>query len=236
MKMKSATSATTLTPATVKMLKLAVDARTSPDDEFKINGVPILNVTLVGKVVDVTEKGQQIVYKLDDGTGTCDVKVWGSDSPTELVSRGCYVRVYGAVKAVGTEQMLTAHTAEAVRVITDFNEVTFHMLEVIYSSGFAAKAISSGGAAMGMAPANPYSVPTAKNTAATGNISSENLEDCILAILSPAVGEAGVHRNEIYEQLNGRFTKDEINSQLEEMANNGTIYTTTDDDHYGSVA
>lgn len=225
----------TLTPATVKMLKLAVDGRQSPDDDFKINGVPIMNVTVVGKVVDVAEKGQHTVYKLDDGTGTCDVKVWGSDSPAETVSPGCYVRVYGAVKAVGTEQMLTAHTAEAVRVITDFNEVTFHMLEVIYASGFAAKAQTAAGAAMGMAPANPYSVPTAKNVAANGNISSENLEDCILAVLKP-FGEAGVHRNDIYEQLNGRFTKDEINSQLEEMANNGSIYTTTDDDHYGSVA
>ena len=51
-------------PATVKMLKKAVDSKQAPEDEFKLNGEAILNVTVVGKVIEASRKAAYIMYKV----------------------------------------------------------------------------------------------------------------------------------------------------------------------------
>ena len=108
-------------PATVKMLKKAVDSKQAPEDEFKLNGEAILNVTVVGKVIEASRKAAYIMYKVDDGTGVCDVKVWSeSDSVEELAAVGAYVRVYGSLKTFSNEVMISGHSEHAVRTITDF--------------------------------------------------------------------------------------------------------------------
>ena len=163
----------TMKPLTVKMLKRAIDARQTPDETLAVNGVPVHNLTIVGKIVGVESKSSFVLYKVDDSTGVCDVKVWSDqdgDQAAEPIEVGAYVRVYGSVKTLANEHMIAAHTQQAVRKITDHNEVTFHMLEVVYASGHAEKTKVSGGAA----PANAYTVPQqAPNVAANGDMGSE---------------------------------------------------------------
>ena len=124
----------TMKPLTVKMLKRAIDARQTPDETLVVNGVPVHNLTVVGKIVGVESKSSYVLYKVDDSTGVCDVKVWSDqdgDQTAEPIEVGAYVRVYGSVKTLANEHMIAAHTQQAVRKITDHNEVTFHMLEVV---------------------------------------------------------------------------------------------------------
>jgi replication factor A2 len=220
-------------PVTVKMLKKAVDSKQAPEDEYKLNGEAILNVTIVGKVIEASKKSSYIMYKVDDGTGVCDVKVWSeSDSTDELAAVGAYVRVYGGLKSISNETMISGHSEHAVRTITDFNEVTFHMLEVVYSSGFAAKKTTMGGEV----PANAYTVPAAQNTAVTGDQDSADISTAIIGVLrAGSFGEQGMHIDKITEELNGRFTRDAVEQAVNDMANGGSVFTTTDDFHFALV-
>lgn len=221
-------------PVTVKMLKKAVDSKQAPEDEYKVNGEAILNVTIVGKVIEASKKASYIMYKVDDGTGVCDVKVWSesSDSADELAAVGAYVRVYGGLKSISNETMISGHSEHAVRTITDFNEVTFHMLEVVYSSGLAAKKTTMGGEV----PASAYTVPAAQNTAVTGDQDSADISTAIIGVLrAGSFGEEGMHIDKITEELNGRFTRDAVEQAVNEMANDGTAFTTTDDFHFALV-
>ena len=226
----------TMKPLTVKMLKRAIDARQTPDETLVVNGVPVHNLTVVGKIVGVESKSSYVLYKVDDSTGVCDVKVWSDqdgDQTAEPIEVGAYVRVYGSVKTLANEHMIAAHTQQAVCKITDHNEVTFHMLEVVYASGHAEKTKVSGGAA----PANAYTVPQqAPNVAANGDLGSEEIDVSIMGVLKQfAEGEQGMTVDEIASKQNGKFTRDAIKAALEEMSNGGEVFTTIDEDHYAAV-
>ena len=52
----------TMKPLTVKMLKRAIDARQTPDETLVVNGVPVHNLTVVGKIVGVESKSSYVLY------------------------------------------------------------------------------------------------------------------------------------------------------------------------------
>jgi len=227
----------TMVPATIKALKAAVEAASASatEDQFKLNGVPVHNLTIVGKVVSAEQKDNgTVAYKVDDSTGVCDVKVWADDSvSTPMVSMGTYVRVYGSIKKIKDEYGIAAYSAQAVRPVTDFNEVTFHMLEVIYASGHAQK-LKGAAPVTGAAPTSVYSVPVT-NIAAEGDMNSNNPDIAVRAVLSKAQLEEGLTLVEVCDALSGKFTADAIRSVLDDMTNTGEVYNTVDDDHFALI-
>lgn len=122
-----------LQPLTVKMISQATQR--PGDDIFYIDGVDVNNVTLVGMVHNKEERNIDTSFFLDDSTGRIQVKRWidGQDSHefTEMqaVKNGMYVRVHGHLRTFQNKLHVVAFS---VRPITNFNELTFHFLEVIY--------------------------------------------------------------------------------------------------------
>jgi hypothetical protein len=47
-----------------------------------------------------------------------------------------------------------------------------------------------------------------------------------------AMGEHGLHLSEVTKLLNGRFTADAVRQAMDDMANDGMVYSTFDDDHF----
>ena len=45
----------------------------------------VVQVTIVGQIMDVQQQQSHVLYKVDDGTGLCHVKYW-TDADDELVS------------------------------------------------------------------------------------------------------------------------------------------------------
>jgi replication factor A2 len=64
----------TLLPVTIKQL-LAV-SQSEPDDHFRIDGVELHQIKLVGQIVDVEETSTTRTYKIDDGTGVFSVRMF----------------------------------------------------------------------------------------------------------------------------------------------------------------
>jgi len=125
----------TLRPVTIKQL---IDAHhPHPDAEyFMIDQSEATQVTFVGQIRNISTQTTNITYKLDDGTGIIEVKVWidaeafadpahpGNEKP-KPVEQG-YARVWGRLKAFNNKRHVGANI---IRPITDFNEIQYHLLE-----------------------------------------------------------------------------------------------------------
>ena len=122
----------TLRPVTIKQL---VDAHhPHPDAEyFMIDNSEATQVTFVGQVRNISQQTTNVTYKLDDGTGIIEVKVWidseananGEEKKDKIVEQG-YARVWGRLKAFNNKRHVGA---QIIRPITDFNEIQYHLLE-----------------------------------------------------------------------------------------------------------
>jgi replication factor A2 len=118
-----------------------------------------------------------MTYKLDDGTGTIEVKQWidsmdvdqaprhdadGNEisDPKYAFKAGEWCRVWGRIKAFNNRRHVGAH---ALRPVADKNEISYHLLEATYvhlyltrgpPEGLAAAAgAATGGAYQAGAPA-----------------------------------------------------------------------------------
>lgn len=124
----------TLRPVTIKQL---LDAHhPHPDAEhFMIDDSETTQVTFVAQVRNISTQTTNVTYKLDDGTGTIEVKVWvdaeaaemdaGAGGKSKVVEQG-YARVWGRLKHFNNKRHLGA---QFIRPITDLNEISYHLLE-----------------------------------------------------------------------------------------------------------
>ena len=98
----------------------------------------VMQITFVGQIRNVSTQTTNITYKVDDGTGTVEVKQW-IDSDTSTFQQGgvedisksrlvenAYCRVWGKLKEFNNKRHVGAHV---IRPITDYNEINYHLLE-----------------------------------------------------------------------------------------------------------
>ncbi|MCJ1245539.1 replication factor A protein 2 [Trapelia coarctata] len=126
----------TLRPLTI--LQVLTATHPHPDAEFSIEGTEITQITFVGQIRNVSSQATNMTYKLDDGTGTIEVKQWiDADAPkyNELgdpiagkgeLKIGEWARVWGRLKAFNNKRHVGAHV---IRAIHDKNEINYHLLE-----------------------------------------------------------------------------------------------------------
>ncbi|KAJ9627724.1 Replication factor A protein 2 [Taxawa tesnikishii (nom. ined.)] len=121
----------TLRPVTIKQL---IDAQhPHPDAEyFMIDGAEATQVTFVGQIRNISTQTTNVTYRLDDGTGTFEVKQWidsdtlaDSESNPSKLTENSYARVWGKLKTFGKRHV----ASHVIRPITDYNEINYHLLE-----------------------------------------------------------------------------------------------------------
>jgi len=116
---------------------------------------PLLTqLTLVGKVVSVTEHAACTEVTLSDGTGTAPVKHWhdaddggaggGGPGRAAALAPGTYVRVHGSMRGFDGVRSLVAY---AIRPVTDGNELTYHLLQAVFQHAHLKAGGGVGGAA-----------------------------------------------------------------------------------------
>ncbi|KAF2460759.1 hypothetical protein BDY21DRAFT_279217 [Lineolata rhizophorae] len=127
----------TLRPVTIKQL---LDVPPTTDDSFKLDGADVSALTFVGQIRNISSQATNVTYKMDDGTGIIETKLWrnvdaeaaaemeGGDSRHSKpnVAENMYVRVLGRMRGFGNKNYVMA---SVVHPITDFNEIAFHLLE-----------------------------------------------------------------------------------------------------------
>lgn len=234
-----------LRPVTIKQILEAEAAH--PDSAHQISGVDVSQVTFVGQVRGVNTQPTNITYKIDDGTGSVDVKWWidpnvsqedGVGPAPETFQTDQYVRVWGRIKTYANRKHVGAHK---VRPVADLNEVNYHILEASYVHLFLTRGEpgSGGGAdgdsmfvdggagghadsAMGGAGGNQ----AALNAKVRG--CSANAKKVFQFLVNTPGGADGVHLSGIVTGT-GMGARD-VQAAADELVNGGILFTTVDDE------
>jgi len=119
-----------------------------PQTRLTLTGVPANDntthpqITFIGQIRNISTQATNTTYKLDDGTGTIEVKLW-TDSDSRLATdtmdsagsekprlvENAYARVWGRLKAFNDKRHVGAHV---IRPLADYNEIQYHLLEATY--------------------------------------------------------------------------------------------------------
>ena len=225
----------TLRPVTIKQL---IDAHhPHPDAEhFMIDGAETTQVTFVGQIRNISKQTTNVTYKLDDGTGSIEVKVWidaethanQDESSTKAEpAEQQYVRVWGRMKAFNNRRHVGA---TIVRPIQDYNEIQYHLLEAtvvhLHFSRGPLDSIQAKGGANGMGNGG---FQQQNGNAGTGLPPSASTAARRIhkVLMDTDQGMEGLHIQTIAMQTGLDIM--EVQKAGDELQGLGLIYTTVDD-------
>jgi replication factor A2 len=203
-------------------------------------------VTFVGQIRNISTQTTNITYKLDDGTGTIEVKQWidtdagshamdtsaatGHSSAPKLVENE-WARVWGRLKAFNNKRHVGAHV---IRPIADKMEITYHLLEATYvhlyfirgplesGGGKVAEQGGTGGTYNGM----DGGLAAGPRNAQLASLSVEARRVYQMLKSTPQSNE-GLHVQNLAVEL--RLSVPEVLKAGDELLRDSLIYTTIDD-------
>ncbi|EGD80905.1 hypothetical protein PTSG_01490 [Salpingoeca rosetta] len=249
----------TVTPVCVKQVK---DAQRGDDTSFIVNGVAVDKVALVAVIRNVQQKATRISYNVEDHTGLIDVMQYlsgGDDEeepqvPEEVAQNreGRYVRIVASIRA--GEDDSKRLNAFLITPIDDHNELTYHFLNVVYANLVSSHGILGerklglqAGQPRGSQPSQAGMAGQGMGTATNGATAFNNtpmdtgLPRNLQAVLNViqtegSASETGVGMSTILDRLRPQgFNEPQIRSAVEELLNEGQVYSTVDDDHFKST-
>lgn len=220
-------------PVTVKQLL------NCQEESFELEGFVAHLVTIVGitKAVDVTPAKMSLY--IDDQTGTIEcVSYIGTDeedhSHVTMLSKGSYARVIGAFRSMKGIKYLLIYKCHA---LTDLNELTCHLLEVI-RTGQKMKQIGSAKASeqvtdtLGSTFRSSMIKPSENDACGGGIPGFSRNQNLIHRILASCKNESGMHKDQVYAAAKSTMTLKEVLEGLDFLSNEGHVFSTIDDDHY----
>lgn len=242
----------TLRPVTIKQL---LDAQHESGDDFKIDGNKATQVwmsrvlgkesrltdqlTFVGQIRNIATQTTNITYKLDDGTGTIEVKQWNDADALEAsplkskLVEGSYCRAWGKLKSFHERRHVNA---SIIRPVENMNEVSYHMLEatsvhLYFTRGPVGGSNNSGGAA---------GTNQGQQQADGGSLGAADLQGYsamakrIFKFLKESPqGLEGLHVQDVASQLS--LDSGETARALDDLLNGGVVYTTVDDQTFAPL-
>jgi replication factor A2 len=178
-----------------------------------------------------------VTYKVDDGTAQIDVQRWippdRQDQPLETYDVDSFVRVFGIIKGSNNKRTLNA---DSVRLINDYNEVNYHMLEATYvhlqmtrgaTGGQAGAGAGGDGDSMFVDGGAGYGAGSSMAPTKLGSCSAAAKRIFQLINTTPG-GNEGIHLNMVTSSLN--MSVRDVLSGADELLGQGLIYTTVDDE------
>jgi len=203
-------------------------------------------LSLVAKVISVREDNVTFNMVLDDGTGRITSKMFlSNDGAQDLEAQrraelreGIYVRVFGHLSVYNNERQINTFHA---RPIKDFNEVTYHLSQIIFQHMH----IAAGGdtaTAPGAQPkfegaAAPAAAAAAAAFVAPGGMSP--IQGEVLAIFNApdaASIDAGLTIADVIARSNNRFNQQQVSAAINYLVDEGHLYSTIDDAHWKSCS
>ncbi|KAL8931384.1 MAG: hypothetical protein Q9211_007001 [Gyalolechia sp. 1 TL-2023] len=229
----------TLRPCTIKQVLDA--SQPHPDADFKIDDIEVQQLTFVGQIRNISTQTTNITYKLDDGTGTVEVKQWidaeattslgvGDNKPPPQLVEGGWARVWGRLKAFNNRRHVGAHV---IRPVADKMEITYHLLEATYVHLYftrgplvpgGAKGDGAGGADGPMD--GQYGDSTGGAARQMGNVSA-NARRVLQCLKELPQSNEGLHVQNIAAHI--RMPVTEVIKAGDELLEQSMIFTTVDD-------
>lgn len=201
-------------------------------------------VCLVAIVRKVEYSSTKATYTIEDHTGRIEAHYWLDDEGGKQpkVTQNAYARIIGGLRKAGDQNVVIIYHAEEVEKI---NEVTTHLLEILFSR-FKAEQFSKGGAVLkGMS----YGSDGLSSQNGNGNVPMETMDTTAAphgmtgmnALIYQAISAnnmgnkgAGISREDLYEKY-PKFPKTEIDNILQYLVQEGHTYSTVSIDNFKTV-
>ncbi|KAL8570701.1 hypothetical protein ACOMHN_039136 [Nucella lapillus] len=229
---KGRSRAQNLVPVTVAQIFNA----NNTEDRFYSRSLEISQVCVIGLIRSVKESQTRMDYEIDDLTGpVLEVRHFseqdesGSDEQREEpVRENTYARICGHVRSFQGKRNVVAFK---VTPVTDMNEVTCHMLEIIRAHA-AANMVENGGGVGNPVSTSTTGAPRAGDHGGSNiyqGMSSINSQ--IATIIKTNTSDVGASIAEVAKHLRGVPEK-AIRDAVDFLSGEGHIYSTIDDDHF----
>ncbi|KAF1956261.1 replication protein A, subunit RPA32 [Byssothecium circinans] len=217
-----------LRPVTIKQILGG-----QPDgDEFKIDSNKVSQLTFVGQIRNIASQTTHITYKLDDGTGSIEVKQWNdtdavvqNPSKARLVE-GMYCRAWGKVKGFHDRKFVAA---QILRPIDDNNEISYHMLEATAVHLFFSRGPINNQGATGQVATKGAAQQTSAGAFGAADLAgySAHARKVYKYLRDAPQSNEGLHQQDIAAKI-GLDTAD-VARAGDDLLEGGLIYTTVDD-------
>ncbi|XP_012594017.1 replication protein A 30 kDa subunit [Microcebus murinus] len=197
------------------------------DNVFKIRGIVVSQVSIVGIIRQAERAQNGIIYKIDDMTSKpIEARHWlGRDKvkQTTPLPVGVYAKVFGILKcSAGTKSLEVLK----IRVLEDMNEFTVHILETVNAHMTLDK---------GREETAGESVPLAPSQRDDVRESEESLiRKEVLRLIHECPRREGKSIQELQTQLCGLSIK-AIKEAIDYLTTEGYIYSTVDQEHFRSA-
>lgn len=189
---------------------------------------------MVGQIRNISVQTTQIVYRVDDGTGSIEVRHWQDPHEEERpykqkLVEGAYCRAWGKLKEFGDSKKRSV-AVTIIRPIEDMNEVSYHLLEATavhlhYTRG-PIDSLNAGGSGAANGAGQQQAgdnVQGGYDAGPTGTV-ARKVYNMLREIPQ---GNEGVHQQEIAARLG--IDTAEVAKAGDDLLANGYIYTTVDD-------
>jgi len=249
---RTAYDAQTCIPVTIRMILNAVYESEQSDVSLQ-DGRTATTVRFVGAVRSVEEQSTNVCFQVEDGTGLIDVKQWYDQADCESVTEqriqasqeNCYIRVVGQIKVFQGSVSVMGYN---IRRLKSSNEITHHFLEVIYSaekykqkqSNTTSGTNSMHNSGHGNTAPNHiqsaggnYGRPVMQQTASYSTNNAIN--DAVLNFIKQDTSKEGADIR-ILISNNRNFSEKQVREKVEELASNGLIYSTINENHWNDIA
>lgn len=240
-----------LPPFTIKQI---LDA-TIDNGKYRIDGREVGQATIVGIVMQAEVKSTDILYTIDDGTGSINVRQYIDEDQQQQgvpnIPDNTYVRIYGNLRLVNDQKTMISFSVQPVE---DFNEITFHLLDTIHAHLRATKgnpsqqsitSPQSMNTKLGMHDVHMATTAASSSSSASMSISAQQLPSdpqAAFTRLCTDVLEA-VKITQQIDDFNGctigdimpklaHYTFEQVRTAVDTLSNEGHIYSTSDDDHF----
>lgn len=224
-KQKSTKRSNAIVPVTIAQILTAKH----DDDAFVSGNLDLGQVTFVGLIKSVNESATRIDYEITDMTGPpIEVRHFNEtdeesgDVSTNIFQANTYVRVNGLIRAFGGKRTVNCHKMMKVE---DANEITCHMLEVIYASASSQQTGSDGGfggssSGFGVGGGDDGQIP-----------GLTAIQSQVQNIIKREKSEKGCNVDTICRALSSVAPK-AVREAIDFLSTEGLIYSTIDDEHY----
>jgi replication factor A2 len=210
-------------------------------------------ITLVGQVVRKTIQSTNVELEIDDSTGKIGVRMWldlddsgqeGDNSKTRTPwERGDYVRVIGNLRSFNNNRNVVAFR---VQPVANFNEITYHLLDVIHVHLYNTKGpletpqlqtqqaetetANRGGPGKSGAQPRPQGYG---QSASRTRSQFTPLQKAIMDVISSSgKPKTGCSVGEICAALKNFGTENDVREAIEFLNAEGHLYSTIDEEHY----
>jgi len=234
-----------LIPVTIRQLLNAQQTTPDVDDFYMANGQSLGRFYLVAQITsDVVEMSNNLNYKVDDGTGTIEVRIWVDQDGTDYASQkkhewflGVYVRIVGNLRAFSNIRRVVAD--HSLIPIVDYNELTHHFLEVVHyhvkTNGLKKGESNNFLSMKSDNNQQTYSSPYSKQQVqiVTSNNSLNELQQQINNLVSMNQGDRGFAIQDIVNTLTQDNLGDEVSIRkvVQYLIDEGHLYNTIDEEH-----